>query len=256
MKKNLPNQLIIKGVGCCAFAGGGKKNQGGIVIAYLQDDQSLEAHFTVLEPPQKHPYEREDFISAISRAEGVYNIVYNDDENRPLDVYVCRSAQGKIEDFALRDYKRNRFADGLAGIETAHVKFGMSGLEPRWQYGVLIRQTVMPLAMEKYPEGSASFALSNAFNAALLARLFTQEGLYLENSIGERIKIEVCTTVSDFIDLDTLFIRPCVFNSEGFVDYYTSEEFNYIDGNDAYRRAYKIEYKNRLKDYNFESIRS
>ena len=33
-------------------------------------------------------------------------------------------------------------------------------------------------------------------------------------------------------------------------DYYETEEFNYIDGDDSYTKKYKIIYTNRLLDYN------
>lgn len=253
MKKNLPNQLIIKGMGACAFEGDGKKNPGGIVVVYLLDDASLDARFTVMDLPTKRVYVRQDFVDAVCDAEDVSVITYNDDENRPLDVYVCRPTQGKIEDFAARDYKNNRFASGFAGIEAANVRFSVQGFEDKPPRGTALSFAVGPLSENLvYPYGSLAFALANAFNAALLARLFTREGLFLENSKGERIHVEVVSkSVSNNIDPDTLFVRPIVLNGAGFVDGYETEAFNYVDGKQSYVHAYKIEYRNRLKDYSF-----
>jgi len=51
-----------------------------------------------------------------------------------------------------------------------------------------------------------------------------------------------------------MYIAPIFRESEQVVDYYETEEFNYIDGEDVYTRKYRIIYSNRLNGYNLVRV--
>ena len=248
-------QLVVKSIGVCPFEEQGKKVIDGVVVAYLTDDESLNAHFVIMDMPSKRLYCREDFLTAIATAEGVKSVWHCDDENRPLDIYMCRASQGKIIDVVARDDYSNRYSEGFAEVLASNVKFQASNVDlSKVKRNALVDIIITPMILEKNPVGSFKYAVTNAFNAALLGRAFTRDGLYLENREGKRIKIEV-RQATMFVDVETLFVAPYS-QSDGFVENYITEEFNYVDGNDAYNRCYKIEFRSRFGDYVMENVRN
>ena len=254
MSKIADCQLNVKSIGVCPFEQADKKTVSGVVVSYFTEEQGLNAHFTVMPMPTQKPYSRDDFLTAIATAERVKSVLHVDDENRPLDIYVCRFGEGKAIDVVARDTITNRYGDGFAEVLAANVKFQASNVELRkLKYNTLLDITVTPLILEKNLCGSFKYAVTNAFNAALLGRFFTREDLYLETKDGNRVKIEVRQSTK-LLDTHTLFVEIGAV-SDGFVENYVTEEFNYVDGNDVFSRSYKIEFKSRFGDYFMESVR-
>lgn len=253
MGKVTVSSLKLKSVAACAFSG--EKNKGGIVVAYLKDDTPA-ARFVFIDMPRKKLYGREEFLSAVAAAEGVDGVNYNDDENRPYDILICRSGL-KAEDFVPRDYAANRYTGSFAEITSANVKFAVAEPKPECKFYAACDIAVKPqvgLERKKYADGSLEFAIVNAYNAALLGRLFTREKMYLETKSGEHVRVEVRTDLAPQVNSQTLFVFPNA-GSDGFIDSYVTEEFNYFDGGEVTKRTYEIKYKNQLHDYFSMSIR-
>lgn len=241
------SDFIVKSVGACIAVPDEKKKTPLCFIAYLSGVG--QAGFVAIPFNAKLLYEREDFLSAIATAENVKHVTYVDEENRPKDVYVCRAASGRIVDIVERDERENRYIDGFAEVMASRVKFNTQKIDSVKPFTKL-SATVIPAISSAYAENSYEYAIINAYNAALLGRVFEREELLLETKSGSRVKIEVRNSSSKFVDDKTLFVKPVLTESENTVDYYLTEEFNYIDGDEVSHRAYKIIYSNRFNDYN------
>ena len=74
--------------------------------------------------------------------------------------------------------------------------------------------------------------------------------MQLETRDRKPIRFEVRTSGSRFLDESVLYVFPAFRGSDEIADFYETEEFNYIDGDDSYTKKYKIIYTNRLMDYN------
>jgi len=100
----------------------------------------------------------------------------------------------------------------------------------------------------KHQADGYCYAVVNAYNAALLGLVFDREELQLETREGKRVRIEVRRANVSVVEEDIMYVAP-VTASEGVTDYYLTEEFNYLDGNEASTRKYKISYSTRLCAY-------
>ncbi len=241
------SDLIVKSIGVCLAYPDEKKKAPLCFVSYISG--AGQAGFAAMPIVVKTLYERNDFLSVIATAESVKHVTYVDENDCPKDIYVCRAACGRIIDIVDRDENKNRYVDGFAEVMSARVKFNVHKVDNVKPFAKL-SLAVTPAVNANFTENSYEYAIVNAYNAALLGRLFEREELALETKGGNRVKIEVRNSASKFVDDQTLFIKPILQETENTVDYYMTEEFNYIDGDEVSRRAYKIVFSNRFNDYN------
>ena len=100
-----------------------------------------------------------------------------------------------------------------------------------------------------YESGSLQYAIINAFNACLLGKVFSSDEFQLETGDGERVKIEVRSIRSKFVDLSTLYVKPETFIGERFVNSYLTETMNVINGDDMEKKTYRLSFKKSANNY-------
>ena len=250
--KNKYSDFIVTSIGACLATPEEKKSNPCIVIAYIAGGERA-ASFITLELPSKNKlYTRDDFLAAIKAAEGVKNVTYITSLGAEKDIYFCRRSGGKIVDVIARNYENNAFAEGFSEVYASKLRFSIDGgqgfapLKPKTSTTLSISATTESV----YEENSYEYAAINAYNACLLGKLFEREELQLETRDKKPIRFEVRTSGSRFLDERVMYIFPISRSSDDIVDFYETEEFNYIDGDDTFTKKYKIIYTNRLMDYN------
>lgn len=247
MKNN--GEIIVDSIGVCAAFSGDPSKEARAVVAYSTANAERSVYFVVMNCQLSKPCVADDFLGAIARAEGVKNVVYSDDKGRRKDVFLCREQAGKVFDIAKRDANTNSYEDGIAEIAVGFPRFGVSvGLDRVKSYTKLDID-VNTVNIAKYARNSMENAVVNAYNACLLGRAFGKEELTLETKEKRKVKIEVRTVTPYAVNGNVLYVKPVSLDSDGYIDYYLSEEFNFIDGEKAVRRQYKIVYADRLRDY-------
>lgn len=254
-KTEVGSELCLTSVGVCLAPSEDKKRPPCLIIAYRTEET---VRFVATAYSAKKEYDRESLLSAIAKAEGVKCVSCIGKDGSAKDLCICREDKGKILDFVARDYSQNRFVDGFAEVLSSNLKFKVSS-----DLADFIKKFDKPLEFrigttttESYAKDSYEYAIINAYNACLLGTIFEREELQLETKGRKKIKIEVRTNASSFVEQDVLYVKP-VFRGENEVaDYYVTEEFQRIDNEDGYGQsgkdvcAYKIGYTDRFKDYN------
>lgn len=249
-KKGFADDLTVSSIGACLAMPNEKKKPPCIVIAYKKGTEN-KIYFVVADLlPKNKLHNTETLMKAIMEVEGVRNVTYTDSEGRQKDIYFCRPGSGKITDVVERDYKGNAYTGGISEIYAGKVRFAIHNAESvSFKSGKRISMDIVGANDCDYERGSYEYAAINAYNACLLGKVFEREELYLETKSKQRVKIEVRTSSSAYIEEDVLYVKP-IFREEGeLVDYYQTEEFHYINGEEISSRAYKITYTNRLNDY-------
>lgn len=245
------SDLVVTSIGACIALPEAKKSDPCIVIAYSTGGERSVSFVTMDLPSKNKLYTRDDLLQTIRSCEGVKNITYADAQGRPCNIYFCRENTGKIIDVVERDYENNSFCKGISEVYSSGLKFVIENSEQIvWKPGKKIEMTVSATTESRYCANTYEYAAVNAYNACLLGRVFEREELQLETKDGKRIKFEVRCETSQFLDDSVMYITPIFRGAESVVDYYETEEFNYIDGDDSYTRKYRITYTNRLNDYN------
>lgn len=247
--KGVQTDFIVTSVGVCLAEITEKKKSPLLAIAYRAGSAEVNFVFTELLPKNKL-FKREDVLSVIAKAEGVDNVSYLCYDGTFKDVFVCRADGGNILDVFERDYENNKYIDGIAEIYKSNVKFSVNGVDDySKKIGVKLKIDVTALVEKTYDKNSYEYAIVNAYNACLLGSVFEQEELQLETKAKKHVKIEVRNAQHSFVEEGTLYIHPEKRSAEDVVDYYLTEEFNFIDGDSVSCRSYKIIYSNRFNDY-------
>ena len=241
-------ELNVKSVGVALALDSEKEKKSSIIIAYSVGNGVEDIKFTSIKLSKKQPYKREDFLSAICQAENIKNLSYNDFDGNEKDIYVCREKEGVVYDFVDRDMAKNRISEGFAEIESCNLYFTVEDFEPKQgaSFPVTVRETVSPT---EYEVNSLQYSAMNAYNACLLGKLFSEPEFQLELDDRKRVKIEVRSTPSRYVDLSTLFIKPDIIQGETFVDTYITEQMCVIDGVDMMKLSYKIKYRPSTHSY-------
>ncbi|MBE6555159.1 MAG: hypothetical protein E7663_02835 [Ruminococcaceae bacterium] len=254
-KKDKWSDFVIDSIGACIAMPEEKKSHPCIIVAYMVGAGKKISFLCMELPPKNKLYTPEDILHAIRSAEGVRNISYADAEGAKRNLYFCREHEGKLLDVLERDYENNRFVGNVAEVYTASLKFLIDNLaEAVFKPGKPIDLHISASVKNEYRPNTYAHAAINAYNACLLGHLFEREELQLETKERKRVKIEVRTVTSKFLDDGVMYIAPIFRESEQVVDYYETEEFNYIDGEDVYTRKYRIIYSNRLNGYNLVRV--
>lgn len=244
------SDYIVLSIGACIAMPKEKKSNPCVVVAYMSGEDK-KVSFVVMDlPPKNKLYTNSDILAAIKACEGVKNITYVDELGRQKNIYFCRHNVGKIIDVVERDYENNSFAEGVSEVYASKLKFAIENSESIvWKPGKKIEMKINGIQDSRYEDETYEYAAINAYNACLLGRVFDREELQLETRDKKPVKFEVRTETSQFLDESVMYIAPIFRESESVVDFYETEEFNYIDGEDVYTRKYKITYTNRLNDY-------
>lgn len=246
------SDVILTGLGACLALPDEKRKTPLVAIAYATGATEKEIFFTLMEAPRKGKlYTNDDFLAAVATAENTKHVTYTDTEGQQKSICFCRPAGGTVTDVIARDYDKNRYIGAVSEICAAQLKFALGDtLLTTLKVGKKAAADVTPSTGSTYPTNSLAFALINAYNACLLARTFEREELQLETKSKQRIKIEVRAENAAFIENEVLCITP-IFREDGdLIDYYLTEKFHYIDGENISCRSYKIIYSNHLHDYN------
>lgn len=250
-EKGTQTGLSVLSIGACLAQPTEKKKSPYIAVAYKYGHGALDVGFLFMDlPPKNKVYDREDFLQAIKQAEGVKSVTYVNTDGKQKDICICRHDVGLNQDFVERKDRDNSFIDGFSEVMASSLRFEVSDMNNLAIKPLRKLDIKVSFAFESsYEKDSYEYAVINAFNACLLSKLFEREELQMETKDHKRVKIEVRNTVSSFIDGGTLFIKPIFRESNVLVDYYVTEEFNFIDGEDVFTRTYKISYSNRLNEY-------
>ena len=239
--------LIIRSIGTAIALDPPKHKNTCIIIAYLVTDKVDDVKFVAIKPSKKM-LTRQEILSAISKVEGYKEIYYLDFDGKDKDVYVCRERNGIVNDFVSRDILSNKYADGFAEIESSVLPFEADVEEVKINQKINAKVNFCPLAPD-YECNSLKYALVNAYNACLLGKAFSHEEFQLETGDGERIKIEVRTMRSKYLDLSTLYVMPETYEGEKLVNSYVTESLNVINGDDMVKKTYRLSFKRSLNDY-------
>ena len=250
-KKDSGIDLIVKSIGVCLAEPNDKKKPSKIVIAYNLGDGVDSVKFVFVKPSVKAKADRSSLLGAIAKAENVKNVTYIGCDGLEKDIYVCREDKGRITDVIERDYEHNCYPQGYTEVLSSALKFS---IEKGCDY-VKALDKPMKLSISAgidagYAKNSYEYAVINAYNACLLGGVFEREELQIETRNGEKVKFEFRKTNTAFVVQDKLYIYPIFKGLSECVDYYETEEFRYIDGNDMQRLVYKIIYTNRVNNYN------
>ena len=251
--ENISFDFIVTSIGACVAQPIEKKKPPYLVIAYMTGLENTDVSFVLAPFPAKNKaFTVEDILSAIKTAEGVDNITYHNSDGCKKDVYICRFSNGKVIDVIARNHDTNRYENGVAEIYSAGVRFSIADEDKIvWKAGKKWTCNISFSTDCKYAKDTYEYALINAYNACLLGRIFERDELQIETRDRKRVRFEVRKGTSTFVDEEMLYIHP-VFRDdlEQVIDYYVTEEFNYIDGENVSCRSYKIAYSNRMNNYN------
>ena len=250
--ENVSFDFIVTSIGACVAIPSEKKKSPCLIIAYMTELEKSNVSFLLVPFPAKNKvFTVEYILSAIKTAENVKSVTYNDSDGCKKDVYICRLNKGKVIDVIARNNDTNRYENGFAEIYSAGVRFTIDDEDKIvWKTNKKWTCNISFSADCKYEQGTYEYALVNAYNACLMGRIFEREELHLETRDRKRVRFEVRKGTSTFVDEDMLYIHP-VFRDdlERVIDYYVTEEFNYIDGENISCRSYKIAYSNRMNNY-------
>ena len=248
--KGISTDLIVTSVGACVAMPGEKKKAPCVVIAYRKQ-QGGKVSFIMTDLPSKKAYTAQDLLTAIQVAEEVKNVTYVGVDGGKKDVYMCREASGAVVDVVERDHSANRFAEGIAEVQSSQLRFAAKlPANFSWKANKLLDINVEISGPSEYQKNSYEYAIVNAYNACLLGSIFEREELQLETKGKKRVKIEVRENASIFVEEDVLYIHPVFREYQDCADFYQTEEFSYVDGDSVSTRTFKITYTNRLQDYN------
>lgn len=256
LEKGIQTSLSVVSIGACLAQPSEKKKAPYIVVAYKYGHDNADTGFLFMDlPPKNKVYDKEDFLQAIKQVEGVKNVTFTNSDGQEKDIYICRHEVGLNIDFVERRNSENRFADGFAEVMTSGLRFEVSslndvGIKPNRKLDVKVTFSFE----SNYEKDSYEYAITNAYNACLLSKLFEREELQMETKEGKRIRIEVRSKMPSFIDGETLFVKPVYRESNVLVDYYVTEEFNFVDGENVFTRTYKISYSNRFNEYSITRL--
>lgn len=247
--KGTQTDFIVTSVGVCLAEITEKKKSPLLAIAYRAGSSEVNFVFTELLPKNKL-FTREDVLSVIAKVENVDNVSYNCYDGTFKDVYVCRADGGNILDVFERNYESNAYLDGIAEIYKSNFKFSINGSDDyAKKIGVKFNIEISSLIEKTYDKNSYEYAIINAYNACLLGSVFEQEELQLETKTKKHVKIEVRNAQHSYVEEGVLYIHPEKRISDDVVDYYLTEQFNFVDGDSVSCRSYKIIYSNRFNDY-------
>ena len=245
--QGVENGLIIKSIGTAIALDPPKNKNTCIIIAYLITDNVNDVKFIAIKPPKKS-LTRADVLSIISKIEDSKRVFYLDFDGKDKDIYVCREKSGDVYDFVERDLASNKYVDGFAEIESSLLPFVAE--IPELKINQLLDAKVeYSVLSSDYESGSLQYAIVNAFNACLLGKVFSSEEYQLETGDGERIKIEVRSIRSKFVDLSTLYVKPETLIGERCVNSYLTETMNVINGYDMEKKTYRLSFKKTLNNY-------
>lgn len=250
MAKNrdaVTSELIVSSIGLCPAYEDNKK-KACVIAAYNAGNGGVT--FIALPFPTKKVYSREDVLSAIAQAEGVGAVRYDSVGGGQKDIIVCRADSGKVTDIVPRDIKNDRFIDGFSEVVQTAVKFKVGADERALRLNESMNVEIAPSGEYPRERGTYAYAFANAYNACLLGGVFEREELRIVTKRGKRAKFCVRDVSGEFIDEEVLYVKPVSRDTEGTVDFYVTEEFNYIDGENSSRRSYKIIFSGRLNNYN------
>ena len=247
--QGVENGLIVKSIGTAIAIDAKKEKKSSIIIAYAVGEGTSDIRFTAIRLPKKQLYGTDDFLSAICKAEKVKNITYCDFDGTDKDIYVCRNKDGNVYDYVERDHKTNKYGVGFAEIETSTLKFETNVTEIEDTETVLDIKVTHNIAAAEADPASLQYAVVNAYNACLLGIMFSHEEFQLETGEGKRVKIEVRSTPSRYIDLSTLYVKPEIIEGDKFVNTYVTEPINVINGRDMSTRVYRLAYRKSQESY-------
>ncbi|MBO5851992.1 MAG: hypothetical protein J6R29_06650 [Clostridia bacterium] len=239
--------LIIKSIGTAITLDPPKHKNTSIIVAYLIKDNANDVQFVAIKPSKK-VLTRKEVLSAISKVEGRKEIYYLDFDGKDKDIYVCRENSGEVYDFVERDVASNKYVKGFAEIESAIIPFEADVKDFKINQKLKATVNYTPIAPE-YENGSLRYAIINAYNACLLGKAFSREEFHLETGDGERVKVEVRSLRSKYVDLSTLYVKPEAYEGEKLVNSYVTETINVINGNDMEKKTYRLSFKKSLNDY-------
>jgi hypothetical protein len=251
-KKDKWSDLIVYSIGACIASPEGKKSDPCIAVAYMSGADKQVAFVTMPLPPKGKLYTESDFLSAIRAAEGAANVTYHNAAGVQKDILFCRPTAGAVLDVIPRNYKSGYFEGEFGEVCECGVRFyiedELTAVLPKKQ-GTRFTLNIAPVKNE-YAVGSLPYALTNAYNACLLGCAFEREELQFETKDRRKVHFEVKRETPIFLNERALYIKPIFREDADTVDFYETEEFNYIDGEDLYVRKYKILYSNRMNGYN------
>ncbi len=254
-KKIAVLDLSVISIGACVAIPNEKKKKPCVVIAYMTEENGSVSFVMADLLPKKALHTPETLLTAIMRAEGVKHVTYNDPEGRPKNICFCRPAAGIVTDILDRDYVDGHYQNGITEIYEGLIKFRIDNPELLvTKHGKKINLTITGATECFYEPDSYEYAIVNAYNACLLGSILEREELRLETREKERIRLEFRVGSSAYVDDHVLYINPVLADGTGLVEYYTTEEFQYIDGDDLSCRAYKIKFSNRFNMYNVTRI--
>lgn len=239
--------LILTSLSACVTVPTEKKHKTCIILAYAVGHDASDIRFTAMPLPKKELYTRADFLAAICKVEKVRYVSYKEYNGTEKDIYICRPATGEVVDFVARDEIQDRFTEGFSEIESDFLRFGLP--TPRIKIGKRLEADISYQPKPSYERDSYEYAVTNAYSACLLGRLFSQDDFRLESEENKRVKYEVRSTHSKYASSDTLYIRPIKQDPDSPVRDYETEPFTVIDGVDRTQKIYKITYRTTLKDY-------
>ena len=243
--------MIVESIACTFAMNVIKRKKPAIIIAYAKGSKIEDIRFVAIDVPKKELYSRNDILAAICRAEKVKKITYCDFDGNDKDIYICRERTGEVYDFVERDNRFNRFLDGFSEIESVNLKFETEAIDIRLGVGFFAKMTYN-MEAEVKDRGSLQYALANVYNACLLGRLLSYSEFQLETGDGKRVKYEIRSIPSKYLDLSMLYIKPETYEGEDFVSSYITDPINVIDGTDMTEKVYRLRYRISRSDYYVE----
>lgn len=246
--KNKASDLVLISVGACPALPAGKRQPHGLIISYVSQPKGKPS-FLFVGLPKKGLYSRQDVLDFIKAAENVKHVTYKDDKGRDKEILLCRNDSGTIIDVAGRNEDANCFEVGFAEVTAAPLRLSAAmdeGVTPKEEKPFTVE--ISYASESKHQRDGYCYAIVNAYNALLLGIVFDCEELQLETREGKRVRIEVRRSNASVVEEDVMYVAPITAN-EGVIDYYLTEEFNYIDGNESSTRKYKISYSTRTSAY-------
>lgn len=247
-KQGIEKGIILSSISASIYYDSNKPKDSLVIVSYSKGDANEDVKFVVLKAPVKGPFKREDIIKGICEAEKIRNLTYVDFDGKDKDIYICHPGEGEVYEFVERDETKNRYIDGFAEVEASQLRFSANIPKLSFKKPIEIDISFDPDAPGRDQNG-LEYAIYNAYNACILGKMFSKEEFHLETGDGERVKYEVRTTPSKYIDLSTLYIHPQINEGNKFVTTYITEPINVINGDEMQTKTYKITYSNKFKGY-------
>lgn len=251
-KQKIRKEVILRSVAISVSSSEKQSKLACVVVAYAIGNSSSDLRYLTINLPTKVVYERGDILSAIARAEKVRSVTYLDFDGRDKDIYVCRPVDGVVTDVVPYDDIEKHFSPGFAEIEMDLLPF-----QVRYEKIKKNKPAAFEFSFVKnceYDQGSFEYAVINAYNACLLGRVFSRTEFQLETEGHSRVKYEVSSTVSQYVDMTALTIKPIKFGDNGVIDHYETDSVWVIDGKNKVQKAYRIHYRPGIGDYEINRI--